>query len=146
MEAILWIITQISLERRMIFYRLRKINWIFPNFRWSIVSHVASMAQSRGRENIGWAIMGNFYEMKRVIGFNSFPFAVLSSPTYQRSCAQSWLYLTMVEWSHPHAHKQTSSLVPDVSFIAVTDMISVVLGTPRVKMTLHGARSRHFLV
>ena len=51
----------------------------------------------------------------------------------------------MVEWFHRHAPKQTSSTAHDVSSIVVTDMRSVVLGTPRVKTILHGARSPHCL-
>ena len=52
----------------------------------------------------------------------------------------------MVELFRRHVPKQTSSTAHDVSSIVVMDMRSEVLGTPGVKMTLHGARSHHFRV
>lgn len=45
------------------------ITRIFPRFSWSILFHVTRLGQSRGRENISWFIMGNFYEVIGVVGF-----------------------------------------------------------------------------
>ena len=50
-------------------YLIDIITRIFPRFSWSIFFHVTRLGQSRGRENISWFIMGNFYKVIGVVGF-----------------------------------------------------------------------------